>query len=324
MNSKKVICIEESNGGCRVLIQDSGIPNEEFVTSLPLRLVEEISKSWGEEAFKRIEDPLSYMGLEEMLRRRDISLNGLRVLDVGCRFGTSTLAISRMGANLVVGIDIDRSEITLAKRILDELFHRTDLRGDGNISYVLVPQSGQLPFGQDRFDVVICNALFEHIEPRLRPAVVRELWSLIIPGGYLIVHETPNRWWPRDGHTTGLWLLPLLPRLLAQLMALICCKRFSKEQVLDWKFMISQGIRGVTYKEIADNAPGHDATLDGETDDIKGHFDLSLQIWNSYRNRIANHVYRSIVRVMELIVCKPFKLPNTVVLPSIYMALKKV
>lgn len=310
--------------GYRVCIQRNSHTEDDIVTHLPLSLIHTLIKSGGRDVFDRIEDPWVYAGLDEMLKRRNkLSLRGARVLDVGCRYGTSSLAVNRLGASVVVGVDIEPAALSLAQTIVRELSVRSDLRGAGIVEFVLVAPDGRLPFAPDTFDAVVCNALFEHIAPELRSGLVAALWSLVRPGGYLIVHETPNRWWPRDGHTTGLWLIPWLPRWVVQFAIIRLGKHFTKEQVLDWDFMIAEGVRGVTYREIAGNAAGHDSSLDRNADDVKGYFDWMLQRYHSSRNRITNRVFRTICRVLECIICRPMGLPNTIVCPTLYMALRK-
>ena len=322
--NRQDVRLEALPHGFRVIIR-SGQTCAEFVTDLPfsLPLLRALAEFHGQDAFSRIENPLRYASLVEMLQRRHISLRGTSVLDVGCRYGTSSLAASRLGASLVVGVDIDLHCLDLARRIVHELDVHPGLRGGADLDFLLVSPNAQMPFAHSTFDIVLCNALFEHIAPALRPALVRELWSLTRPGGYLIVHETPNRWWPRDGHTTGLWLVPLLPKSPVQSLAGLFCRRFTRDQILDWDFMIAQGIRGVTYGEIAEHAPGHDLTLDLEADDIKAYFDDMLRFWHSPWNRVVNRAFRWTCRGLEWIICKPRKLPNTSVTPSLSMALRK-
>lgn len=77
----------------------------------------------------------------------------------------------------------------------------TLLRGDGK----------RLPFADDRFDVVVSNAVVEHIGG---PDEARRfvLESLRVAKS-LVIHTTPNRWFPVETHTRRL-LVHWLPRRL--------------------------------------------------------------------------------------------------------------
>ena len=59
-------------------------------------------------------------------------------------------------------------------------------------------------------------ALLEHLTPVERINVLRATWSLLRPGGILVVYETPNRLTMRDWHTMEAELLDWLPDELAQ------------------------------------------------------------------------------------------------------------
>jgi SAM-dependent methyltransferase len=109
---------------------------------------------------------------------------------------------------------------------------------------VLIPYSAGLPFGNEMFDFVLANGVFEHIPPP-RSNYVREVWRVLKPGGCLIISESPNKYLPKDYHTTGgLWFIPWLPSRLARRYA-VWRGRFGKGK--DW---VTSGWRGVGYYEI--------------------------------------------------------------------------
>jgi ubiquinone/menaquinone biosynthesis C-methylase UbiE len=68
-----------------------------------------------------------------------------------------------------------------------------------------------LPFEDEEFDTVLPNAVLEHI-PQPRDARIRDLWRVLKSGGVLIINETPNKYFPKETHTTGLWFNHWLPR----------------------------------------------------------------------------------------------------------------
>lgn len=61
------------------------------------------------------------------------------------------------------------------------------------------------------FDFILVNAVIEHIpisKTGLRRKILRMLFDILNVSGYLYINGTPNRLWPIDGHTTGLWWIP--------------------------------------------------------------------------------------------------------------------
>jgi SAM-dependent methyltransferase len=118
------------------------------------------------------------------------------VLDFGCGKGSSSLVLAALGYGDVVGVDVDARSVELARRRAAEREVRARFET-------------ALPAGP--FDLILCNAVLEHLTPEERASTVRELWARLRPGGHLVVQETPNRRFPIDRHTTGRALVPWLP-----------------------------------------------------------------------------------------------------------------
>jgi SAM-dependent methyltransferase len=115
------------------------------------------------------------------------------------------------------------------------------------------PDTSKLPFTSASMDLVIANAVFEHI-PQPRDAYLRECWRLLRPGGHLIINETPNKYVPLEMHTTKLWFNHWLPSSWAFARA----KRRGRYKG-DWAKWPSSGWRGCGYWELRRCLPG--ATL---------------------------------------------------------------
>jgi SAM-dependent methyltransferase len=101
-----------------------------------------------------------------------------------------------------------------------------------------------LPFKDDEFDFILANAVLEHI-PQPRESYIRELWRILAKGGHMIINETPNKYFPKEMHTTGLWFNHWLPRDAAHRRA-VRLGRFDPQR-LDWS---SSGWRGLGYFEL--------------------------------------------------------------------------
>jgi len=136
--------------------------------------------------------------LDDALGGRDPKT--LRLLDVGSSAGIilSELA-QRFGT--VIGVDIDEAGLSLAKRYAPE-----------NESLVL-GDAMSMPFGDETFDVVILNHVYEHVPDPAR--LVDESWRVVRPDG-LVYFAADNRFGPIEPHHR-LPLLSWFPREIAHL-----------------------------------------------------------------------------------------------------------
>jgi len=112
---------------------------------------------------------------------------GDRVLDIGCGEGRHSYEAFRLGASLVVSLDMDRDAVATTRRMLrlmqtegEARGHFTAVRGDAN----------RLPFPDASFDRVICAETLEHIPSD--GLAIGELQRVLRPGGRLGV-TVPRR-----------------------------------------------------------------------------------------------------------------------------------
>lgn len=186
---------------------------------------------------------------------------GKRVLDYGCSWGTSAVAMLELGAASVIGVEPDRERVDQGNAWLQAAgLVEIDLRWVADTTRLVpiggwsVLSGGQSGFtmGFPRYDFVLANAVFEHIPQSVRQAHIIELWRVVVPGGVLLINETPNNYWPREDHTTdGLWFNHWLPEGLAYNRA-VCRGRYhgSREE---WK---GSGWRGLGWYELVRNLKG--------------------------------------------------------------------
>jgi 2-polyprenyl-3-methyl-5-hydroxy-6-metoxy-1,4-benzoquinol methylase len=133
-------------------------------------------------------------------------LAGKRVLEYGCGMGSATVVLAST-AREVVAFDINASSVEVCRARLSE-HHLT------NVALHHADDFSELAAAVGNFDVVVLHAVLEHVPrsiPGLRRRVIRQAFGAVQPGGFLFVFETPNRLWPRDIHTTGLWWIPWTP-----------------------------------------------------------------------------------------------------------------
>lgn len=178
-----------------------------------------------------------YRTLKQTLEPLAGLFRGRRVLDFGASHGPAIFALLELGAAEVVGVEPGEEWVRIGNGYFEtagfgeraKLFHVADTR--------------RLPMADASFDMVLVNAVLEHI-PQPREAYIREIWRVLRPGGHLIVNETPNRYLPKDVHTTGLWFIPWLPSGIAHAYAK-ARGRYPDDG--DWT---SSGWRGLGYYEL--------------------------------------------------------------------------
>jgi len=163
----------------------------------------------------------------------------LKILDFGCGEGHSIDALWDYFPDArFVGADISPAQLSAFTTHF------------GNRPRVtIVPMRNPLDtqnLGED-FDVVQINALFEHLLPDERKALMPDLWQRLRPGGYFVVTETPSRWFLIDTHTTSWPLINYMPDSLA-LAAVRYCGRYPKSTT--WQEALRAGVRGATCGEI--------------------------------------------------------------------------
>jgi 2-polyprenyl-3-methyl-5-hydroxy-6-metoxy-1,4-benzoquinol methylase len=222
-------------------------PRRTWETSYPESLIETIYSMKGMYACDEImreEDPRyveHYLRHEVLGYVEPAEFAGKRVLDFGCGSGASTLVLGRMLPPCeIVGIELEEKLLGIARM-------RAEFRGVKGVRFLQSPSADSFPAGLGLFDYVIFSAVFEHLLPNERPALLPQIWSHVKPGGILFLNQTPHRWAPIEIHTTGLPLINYLPDGLALRMARLS-KRVRPED--DWETLLRAGIRGGTVREI--------------------------------------------------------------------------
>ncbi len=103
------------------------------------------------------------------------------ILDVGCGLGTYVERFRRF-SDRVYGVDLEPSRVAEAARRLPNL---------------AAAQAEELPFPQDRFDVVLLHEVIEHVEDDR--GVVQETYRVTKPQGRIVIFA-PNRLYPFETH----------------------------------------------------------------------------------------------------------------------------
>jgi S-adenosylmethionine-dependent methyltransferase len=131
-------------------------------------------------------------------------LKGMRVLEIGCGTGSSSVALAEQGAR-VTAVDIDAPALEVARERCRIHGVTVDIR-EANAKQLL---------GFGPMDAVLYFAALEHMTQEERLQSLAEAWSILPAGGLLAIIETPNRLWFFDHHTSRLPFYNWLPHDLA-------------------------------------------------------------------------------------------------------------
>lgn len=144
--------------------------------------------------------------------RSRCQLDGAVVVDIGAGTGATQVAFAEV-ASRVVGYEIEAKSVAAAR-------DRFELMGTTNAEIRLVKPKDQL--GRIKYDhpngasIVLLFAVLEHLTQEERFEYLSTIWrDILLPGGYLIVVDTPNRLGLFDFHTSHLPFFHLLPPYLA-------------------------------------------------------------------------------------------------------------
>ena len=106
-------------------------------------------------------------------------VRGKRVLDISCGEGYGAALMRDNGAAEVIGADIDAKIVARANRVY----------GGEGLRFEVADARGALPFGDDRFDVVVSFETIEHIAEH--EGFLAELTRVLTPDGTLVI-STPD------------------------------------------------------------------------------------------------------------------------------------
>ncbi|MFZ2872904.1 MAG: class I SAM-dependent methyltransferase, partial [Phycisphaerales bacterium] len=128
----------------------------------------------------------------------------------GCGTGSQSAVMAEQGAS-VLGIDISAASLDAARQ-------RCDVLGVSGAEFVQRDAGGVTDVVRDRgpFEAALLFAVLEHQRPVERLATLRACWEALVPGGHLIVGDTPNRLTWTDRHTSLLPFFLSLPEDVAR------------------------------------------------------------------------------------------------------------
>lgn len=316
------IRIEETNGKRAISVEPrDGLftPVRKWVTDYPLELIEHVLRVKGPaylcDEIMRDEDPryVQHSFRWDILSYTEqADFAGRRMLDFGSGSGASSMVLARMFPEAkIVGAELVPEFVELAR-------HRAGFYGlKGRVSFHLSSDSNRLPSDIGDFDYIIFSAVYEHLFPRERQAILPLVWSHLKRGGIMFLDQTPYRWFPIEMHTTGLPLINYLPDRLS----LYCARRFSERVSPDasWPELLRKGIRGGTTREIITilDREGRAELINPSRLGVKDHIDLWYQLSSTTRKPLTKRLMMYGFRAVKAVT-------GVVMIPTLSLAIRKV
>ena len=282
----------------------SFMPSGSCETAYPLDLIQAILAVKGpaylcDEILRDENDAYVRLSLERDLRGYfDLAwFDDKRLLDFGSGAGASTMSLAKLFPRAeIVGIEVDQRLLTLAQRRLQHY-------GFPHVTLMRSPSSLELPPDIGWFDCVVLSAVYEHMLPQERARVLPLIWSVIRPGGFLFINQTPHRYFPYESHTTSLPLINYLPDALALAYARACSKRVRRHE--SWESLLQDGIRGATEQEILDILSSGDAQeavlLEPCREGLRDRIDLWHSALGKTRYRMTKWLLKGLLTVIKTI-----------------------
>lgn len=100
-----------------------------------------------------------------------------KVLDLGCAMGRLLLALKQEGCENLFGVDSDENSVMIAQKSL--------------LNVVCADVYDFLKQDKNKYDVIYCLDLLEHIEKRVQIEILREVKKHLLPEGFLVI-RVPN------------------------------------------------------------------------------------------------------------------------------------
>jgi len=240
-------------------------------------------------------------------------LAGKRGLEIGCGTGPSTVVMAEAGAS-VIALDVDprMTEAASLRIRYHGLAHAAQARW--------VERTDALAFPDEHFDLIVVNGVMEHVRPEMRAAILRELWRVLHRGGQMFIGETPNRLWPIDDHTTGLWWVHYLPAACARRYALL------RKRIKPADDMFARGAFGCTYRGLMKALPRNEThVLNAERPySWLEQFHHRLLNKHGVARGIGWFAYVLLAVVQTLILEPVFDMPLDGLMPYLSLAIEKV
>ena len=145
----------------------------------------EFGESHGRSLPLRLKIPLSLAQIKP----------GMRIVDIGCGRGEVVYHAVQSGAR-VWGLDYSAEAVKIARSTLKD-----NLDPEKSLNYMIEQcDATRLPFPSSSIDRVLMLDVIEHLTPIQLATSLKEVYRVLKPDGYLVVHTMPSLWYYRYGY----------------------------------------------------------------------------------------------------------------------------
>ena len=120
---------------------------------------------------------------ERLLEGLPGALEGLDVVDLGCKYGHTLVYFMAAGARSGVGVDVEPEYVDVGRRVLSSF--------DASLSLER-SERGWLPLESESADLVFVNEVISHVNPSYLDSLYAEAVRVLRPGGWLLISDGNN------------------------------------------------------------------------------------------------------------------------------------
>ena len=197
------------------------------------------AEEWAATGEGKTEIRREIVGKYELCRRHvvpwvagTVQLEGATLIEIGCGTGAKTAAFAQR-VERIIGCDLSALHVEAARARLQAFgIDNAELRIE-DAQTLLASVRSEVPDGAD---ICLLYAVLEHMTLEERLETLRDCWSVLRPGGVIVVLESPNRLLCWDHHSSLLPFFNMIPDELA-------LKYFEESPRDDFKASVRQGLK---------------------------------------------------------------------------------
>ncbi|MFZ5376745.1 MAG: class I SAM-dependent methyltransferase [Patescibacteria group bacterium] len=134
---------------------------------------DKVSLGYSDEAIKGPDYVANFQTVHQVMGK----VKGKKILDVGCGTGSTDAYLASLGAQTTL-VDVSDVALSFARKIFRKL---------GLKAKFVQADAFNLPFKKESFDIVWNGGVLEHFCDEKKVEMLSRMWSLVKPGGRLVV-----------------------------------------------------------------------------------------------------------------------------------------